>query len=121
LEKLVKVGKRSEFTELKPIFVELDGTSVAVYQFHGMYYAYANQCPHQAGPACEGTVVGNTEAEILGEGLVREYTSKDNMNIVCPWHGVEFDLATGGCRADPRYRLRSFEVITHDDSVFLKI
>jgi len=117
MPKQCKVAKSSEFSELKPIFVDLDGSRVAVYQFRGKYYAYANQCPHQAGPACEGIVIGNSEAEILGGGRVREYSSEDNMNIVCPWHGVEFDLKTGVCRADPRYRLRSYQTIVKDDEI----
>jgi nitrite reductase/ring-hydroxylating ferredoxin subunit len=41
------------------------------------------------------------------------------MKIACPWHGVEFDLVTGICRADPRYRLRSFEVLLEGEDVFL--
>jgi nitrite reductase (NADH) small subunit len=115
-----KVAKASEFSELKPLFVDVDGSKIAIYRFRGKYYAYANQCPHQAGPACEGIVVGNKEAELLGRGRVREFTSKDKMNIVCPWHGVEYDLESGVCRADPRYQLRSFEVVVEGDEVLIK-
>jgi nitrite reductase (NADH) small subunit len=115
-----KVAKTSEFSELKPIFVDFGGSSIAVYQFRGEYYAYANQCPHQAGPACEGIVVGNNEAELLSGGRVREYSSKDKMNIVCPWHGVEFDLESGVCRADPRYQLRPYVVVVEGDDVSIK-
>ncbi len=118
--KTQRVAKISEFSDLRPIFVNLNGTSVGIYKFREKYYAYANQCPHQAGPACEGIVIGNTEAELLGEGRVREFVSKENMNIVCPWHGVEFDLTTGVCRADPRYQLRSYEVVVNAYEVFVR-
>jgi nitrite reductase/ring-hydroxylating ferredoxin subunit len=114
-----RVAKISEFSELKPIFASVDGFRVGVYQFKGKYYAYANQCPHQEGPACEGIIVGNKEAELLGGGRFREYTSEENMNIVCPWHGVEFDLESGFCRADTRYKLRSYDVIVEDDEVLI--
>jgi nitrite reductase (NADH) small subunit len=116
-----RVGKSSEFSELKPVFVDLEGSRIAVYIFRGKYYAYANQCPHQAGPACEGIVIGNNEAEVLHGGRVREYVSKDNMNIVCPWHGVEFDLESGVCRADSRYQLRSYRVIVEDDEISIQV
>lgn len=118
--KIQRVAKLSEFSELKPIFVDLDGTDVAVYQFRGKYYAYANQCPHQAGPACEGMVIGNSEAEVLPDGRVREWISEDHMNIVCPWHGVEFDLTSGVCHADPRYHLQSYKVIVDEDDVWIR-
>ena len=118
--KLWKVAKTSEFSELKPVFVTAGDSVIGVYRFRGRYFAYANQCPHQAGPACEGIVIGNQEAEILGGGRVREYTSSENMNIACPWHAVEFDLVTGICRADPRYQLRSYETLVNDDEVFIR-
>ena len=112
-----KVAKTFYFSDLKPVFVEVDGTSIAVYRFRGCYYAYTNRCPHEAGPACEGIVVGNVEAELLCGGRVREYTSSDKMNIVCPWHGVEFDLESGVCCSDPRYRLASHKVVVEGDEV----
>ena len=121
MKKQFRVGRSSEFSELKPVFVELEGSRIAVYRFREKYYAYANQCPHQAGPACEGIVIGNNEAEVLDGGRVREHISEDNMNIVCPWHGVEFDLESGVCRADPRYRLRSYLVIVEGDEISIQM
>src|ERR1700730_10752808 len=118
---LLRVAKTSEFSELRPIFVRVEGSSIAVYLFRGNYYAYANQCPHQAGPACEGIVIGNYEAELLGGGRVREYVSEEKRNIVCPWHGVEFDLESGVCRADPRYTLRSYVVVVEGGEVLVKV
>jgi nitrite reductase (NADH) small subunit len=118
--KLRKAANKSDFSDLKPIFLDFEGSRVAVYRFHGKYYAYANQCPHQGGPACEGIVIGNTEAELIGGGAVKECLSSGNMNIVCPWHGVEFDLTTGVCRADPRYRLRSYETLVDSDQILIR-
>ncbi|MFI5419750.1 MAG: Rieske (2Fe-2S) protein [Nitrososphaerales archaeon] len=118
---LLRVAKTSDFSELRPIFVNKEGSSIAIYRFRGKYYAYANQCPHQAGPACEGVVIGNNEAELLGGGRVREYVSEERKNIVCPWHGVEFDLESGVCRADPRYSLRSYIVVVEDGEVSIKV
>jgi nitrite reductase (NADH) small subunit len=118
---LLRVAKTSEFSDLRPIFVRSEGSSIAIYRLGGKYYAYANQCPHQSGPACEGIVTGNIEAEFLGGGHVREYISEERKNIVCPWHGVEFDLESGVCRADPRYSLRSYAVVVTDDEVLIKV
>jgi nitrite reductase/ring-hydroxylating ferredoxin subunit len=117
---LHKVAKTTEFVDLKPIFVDVSGIRIALYLFHERYYAYANHCPHQAGPACEGVVVGNVETEIASNGRVREYVSKERQNIACPWHGMEFDLETGVCRADRRYRLQAYEVVVEGDYVLVK-
>ncbi len=97
--KQLKVAKSSEFSELKPIFVDLEGSRIAVYRFRGEYYAYANQCPHQAGPACEGIVVGNNEAEVLDGGEVRE---------VHFWRQHEYRVPLARRRIRPRiWRLSS--------------
>ncbi len=49
------------------------------------YTAMDNVCVHRGGP--------------LGGGVV------DGQNIVCPWHGWEFNLHTGQCAHDPTARV----------------
>lgn len=58
--------------------VEVDGVPVAVANVQGEYYAFSNECPHQA------TVLG-------GRKLQR------NCLIQCPEHGSMFDVTTGTC------------------------
>lgn len=113
------VAKSSEFTDLEPVFLSVGGLKVAVYRFNGSYYAYSSWCPHQGGPACEGIVVGHVEAETGMGGSVSQRTSTQDVSIACPWHGVEFDLETGLCRADPKMRIAAFEVETEGDQVFV--
>jgi nitrite reductase (NADH) small subunit len=121
---LVPVAKIEEFAEHKPVYFVPPGKSalkIAIYRHKENYYAYLDHCPHQQGPACEGIVVGNTEGEIMPDGKVRKYSSEDNFNIACPWHGVEFDLFTGICKANRRDRLRSYEVVVEDGLVKVKL
>ena len=113
-----KVCKVGDFTgDLKPIINEVDGTSVAVYRFQDRYYAFVNQCPHQGGPTCEGIVLPKSQYEIFEGGSFRESISSDQYNIVCPWHGVEFDLETGQCLADKRLRLKQYDVVLDGEDV----
>ena len=35
--------------------------------------------------------------------------------IACPWHGWEYDLRTGECLWNPRYRVRVYAVEIKDD------
>lgn len=41
--------------------------------------------------------------------------------VVCPWHGYEFDLASGRCANDPRLRLRRYDVIERDGEVYIDV
>ena len=120
----IRVGTTKEFEDLKPKYVNLPGrrTKIAVYRLEGQFYAFLDLCPHQGGPACEGGTIPNLEAEILDGGLrFKTYKSSRNYNIVCPWHGVEFDLVSGVCKANPRDRLQSYEVVIEKDEVRVKV
>ncbi|HKW04744.1 MAG TPA: Rieske 2Fe-2S domain-containing protein [Nitrososphaerales archaeon] len=116
----VKVGEISEFDELVPKVIILGEARVFVYLHRGKFYAYADKCPHQGGPACEGDVRGRVIGSVNKKSLYFESVSKDQYSIVCPWHGVEYDLQSGMCRTDRRMRLRSYEVLVEGKDVLLK-
>ena len=42
-------------------------------------------------------------------------------NIVCPWHGYEFNIETGCHPGDPQVRLQSIPVSVRDSRVFLQV
>jgi 3-phenylpropionate/trans-cinnamate dioxygenase ferredoxin subunit len=73
--KIVKVGKRS----------------IGVFNVDGEFYAISNRCPHQGGPLCVGRLSSWAESEIPGEVEV----GGSARFVACPWHGWEYDLATG--------------------------
>jgi nitrite reductase (NADH) small subunit len=37
--------------------------------------------------------------------------SRDQTNVVCPWHGYEFDISTGQHQGNPRIRLRLVKIV----------
>jgi nitrite reductase/ring-hydroxylating ferredoxin subunit len=39
--------------------------------------------------------------------------------IACPWHGWEYDLRSGHCLANPRLGIRSYQVVSEGDDLFL--
>ncbi len=43
----------------------------------------------------------------------------DEIHIVCPWHGWEYDIATGEMVADRNFRLRKYEVDIRGDEVYV--
>jgi len=91
--------------------VELDGRRVAVFNLGSRYVAYVDSCLHQGGPVCSaGTLHPLLTAEVTEAGEVREFFAEGQQGIACPWHGWEYDLATGEALWDRRRRLRPARV-----------
>lgn len=55
--------------------VALNGTEVVIANMNGLFCAFSNLCPHEAGPLGEGDL----EGEI----------------VTCPWHNSRFSVRTG--------------------------
>jgi nitrite reductase/ring-hydroxylating ferredoxin subunit len=108
--------------EADGVLATVAGVEVGVFRVKGRLVAYENRCRHQGGPVCTGSVLGKLEA-VLGPGgtIVEERFSEDELHLVCPWHGWEYDLATGECTVDRKLRLRRFEVSERDGRVYLTV
>ncbi|MEM8813461.1 MAG: Rieske 2Fe-2S domain-containing protein [Pseudomonadota bacterium] len=52
-----------------------EGEKVAIFRYHGKVSAVGNACAHQNGPLGEGRIIDGC--------------------ITCPWHGFQYDPATG--------------------------
>ncbi len=101
------VGTTDEIGPGQRKIVEIDGRSIGVFNVDGRFYALRNSCPHQGGPLCLGRTVGLVKAERPGDIT---YTREGEI-LRCPWHGWEFDLATGRSVFDPnRTRVKSYPV-----------
>jgi 3-phenylpropionate/trans-cinnamate dioxygenase ferredoxin subunit len=87
--------------------VEIAGRSIGVFNVAGRFFAVRNRCPHQGGPLCLGPTVGLATAD--GPGRIQY--EREGEILRCPWHGWEFDLATGRSVFDPnRTRVRAYPV-----------
>ncbi|MFT4039210.1 MAG: Rieske (2Fe-2S) protein [Thermomicrobiales bacterium] len=87
--------------------VTIAGRSIGIFNVGGVFYAVRNSCPHQGGELCLGPTVGLATAERPGE----IHYSREGEILRCPWHGWEFDLATGRSVFDPnRTRVKSYPV-----------
>jgi nitrite reductase/ring-hydroxylating ferredoxin subunit len=76
----VPVARTTEIPLGKSRLVESGAVPVAVFNAgQGRFYAVSALCPHEDGPLADGWLEGDT--------------------VVCPWHGFDFDVATGVCRA----------------------
>ena len=87
----VVVGKVSDFANGDRKILDVNGKSIGVFRVDDQFYALRNRCPHQFGPLCVGTLA--PRAVSSGPGDVRVESGPPL--IACPWHGWEYDLATG--------------------------
>lgn len=119
---VVKVAKVSEISELEPLIVTVKNHVIGVLKFKGKYYAYENICAHQGGPALEGRILGRMTCDVSSSGKrLGDYHSEEKMDIICPWHGVQYDLETGICVADENFSLTSFRVVIQGGEVKVEI
>lgn len=98
------------------IVTEIEGRSIAVFNVDGEYRSYANWCPHQSGPVCQGTVTGTYEAVCTDGQQDLQWTKEDRI-LNCAWHGWEFDLLDGSCLSRDAVTLRSYPVTEADGEI----
>lgn len=87
--------------------IQAGGKSIGVFNVHGKFHALRNSCPHQFAPLCLGRITGTTLPSKVGEYI----WEKDGEIIRCPWHGWEFEIATGCSIFNPhKVRVKTYEV-----------
>lgn len=118
----VFVGSRSELEEGTRLLIEIDGVEIGVLEHGGELFAYENRCSHQGGPVCEGTLLGKAERILDTEGRDRGGCFSDReIHLICPWHGWEFNLASGQSVAYPELHLQRYELVERDGDVYLAV
>ncbi|MDQ6773891.1 MAG: Rieske 2Fe-2S domain-containing protein [Candidatus Dormibacteraeota bacterium] len=119
---LFRLGPLSDLEDGGGVLAVAAGVEVGVFRLGDRLVAYENRCAHQGGPVCTGEIVGRYEQVLNPDGTVRgERLADDEPHLVCPWHGFEYDLATGECAADRRFRLRRCEVTVRDGDVYISV
>jgi nitrite reductase/ring-hydroxylating ferredoxin subunit len=114
------VGKLSEFKEGDRRIVLMNNLEIGVFRQDGQFYAYANNCLHQGGPACEGLVIAKVEERIQPDQTSRGmYFSEDELHFVCPWHGYEYDIRTGEFVGNRKLKLKKYQIVQKGDDVFV--
>ncbi len=96
-----KVATRGDIPEGTGKTVEAGGRKIALFNLEGSFYAIDDTCKHRGGP--------------LGEGEL------DGRNVVCPWHGWEYDVTTGKNVDDENIRLACFAVRLEGDDILLEL
>lgn len=93
------VAKAADVAPGGHILVQVRGRNIGIFRVGDEYYGLLNRCPHKGGPMCEGHLVGELNSDRPGD-YRREESGRTF--VECPWHGWEFDVATGQSFFDPR-------------------
>ena len=116
----VNIGPASEFADPGRKVIDVGGLEVGVFKLGGEFFAYLNHCPHMGGPACQGKIIAKVDEVIAPDRTSKGMAfSKTQTNVVCPWHGYEYDMKTGECVSDRKLRLRSYKVVEKGDEVYV--
>ena len=114
------VAKLSEFRDGDRRIVFVGDNEIGVFRHDGEFYAYSNFCLHQGGPACEGLVIAKVEEKIAADGTSGGmYFSDKQLNFVCPWHGMEYDMKTGECVANRKLKLKKYKTLQKGDDLYV--
>jgi nitrite reductase/ring-hydroxylating ferredoxin subunit len=81
--------------------VVAEGHLLALFNVAGTFYALDGVCPHQGGPLGKGTL----------EGCV----------VTCPWHGWQFDVASGQHQFAPTVRQPCYAIRVEDGAVLVDL
>jgi nitrite reductase (NADH) small subunit len=98
----VRVAEVGDIPVGKGAHIERDGIALAVFNAGGgRFFATSPLCPHEAGPLAEGWLEGDV--------------------VVCPWHGYDFELTTGRCRADDTLAVAVYPVRVRGTTIEVEI
>jgi nitrite reductase (NADH) small subunit len=75
MAEFVKVATTDELPPGQAQKVDVGDKTIALFNISGSYHAIDDTCTHEGGPLSEGEVEGNI--------------------VTCPWHGAQFNVATG--------------------------
>lgn len=92
----VRVCRIEEIEDKAKLVVEIDDEQIGVFRLGDEFFAWKNVCPHQGGPVCQGRVFSKVLEVLDGDHKSRGRDfDHETAHIVCPWHGLEFDVRTG--------------------------
>ena len=97
------VGKTSEITSGSLIKISNDGKDILIANIDGSYFALDDTCPHAGASLSEGKL--------------------DGCNVICGWHGAQFDCNTGKLVKFPAKinDLKSYNVFVESDDLYVEV
>jgi nitrite reductase/ring-hydroxylating ferredoxin subunit len=117
----VEIGKLVDIADGDYRIFALDKLEVGIFRTGSKVLAYENLCPHAGGPVCQGKIFNQVEEVITPDKKSAGLRFGKQRHIVCPWHGYEFDLATGCHPGDPSMRLTPVPVAVRNGHIYVSV
>lgn len=124
----IRVGNVGDFEDPGKLIVAVDDDEYGVFCLGGEFFAWKNECPHQGGPVCQGRffrqvveVIDEEAKTSHGRDYEQDGDQPARTNIVCPWHGMEFDIRTGKFPGNADMALQGATVQVQGDEVFVVV
>ncbi|NKB68920.1 MAG: Rieske 2Fe-2S domain-containing protein [Candidatus Latescibacteria bacterium] len=113
------IGAVGDFASGQPQRVEVAGRALVVVRSGERFYALRDTCPHQGAPLSGGKVGGTSLPCLPGDEIG---FGQEGELLTCPWHGWQFELATGRALVEPeRFRVRAYPVRVVEGRVLVEM
>jgi nitrite reductase/ring-hydroxylating ferredoxin subunit len=109
------VGSAAELQRDGRVIARIEGREIGAVLVRGEIRGVRNRCPHHGGPLC----LGGVEERL--SGAPGNYDLAGKAVLRCPWHGWEFDPATGACLDDPTLRVAVYPAKAEDGRVLVDL
>lgn len=116
----VLVGELAQFADGDHRIFRIGTLEVGVFRQGERVLAWENRCPHAGGPVCQGKIFRKVEEALGPDRKSHGLRFSTIPQIVCPWHGFEFDVATGRHPGDPKMRLRAVDVSLREGRIYVR-
>lgn len=118
----IEVAESADIGEAERRIVAYGAHEIGIIRVQGQLHAFLNVCPHQGGPVCQGLLIHKVE-EVIDENknFVGMKFDENSVNLVCPWHGWEFDVTTGRCAGDAQQGLRKFKTRESNGKIYVDV
>ncbi len=95
----LRAAKKDEIPDGSIREFQVNGTTIALANVGGQFYAINNTCLHRGGP--------------LGQGELEENV------VTCPWHGWQYDVTTGKVAMNPSVGVQTYPVEVRGEDIFV--
>jgi nitrite reductase/ring-hydroxylating ferredoxin subunit len=117
----IAIGKLNDIADCDYKIFAVEELEVGIFRTGSKVLAYENICPHAGGPVCQGKIFNQVEEIITPDKKSAGLRFGKQRHIVCPWHGYEFDIATGCHPGDSTVRLTPVKVAVRDGQIFVSV
>ena len=118
----IYVAQADEIADRDRKVVIDDDLEIGVFRLGDEFYAWESNCPHRGGPVCQGKIMNRVDEVLDEDKRSKGYRFvEEDVHIICPWHGFEFNIRTGVHPGDDNTRLNGFEVELRDGAVYVRV